>query len=206
MQIVRIAVISSNDLVRYGLASILENNLSLNLKIRTFISLDMYLSSNDDSQTLIFMDDETLSCNSVADVSHTIKLKGLTRRLILLGSFLSLSYIHKVIDAGVDGFIYKQENLEEMVRLAVQTVLNGHIFLSPKASALPYESKPSELNSNEIEVLTLLAKGHNIQDIAYRLNLVDRSIYRIRTRIRDYLGATNNEQIVDAARRHKLID
>lgn len=205
MRVTKIVIISSNDLIRHGLTAILENTLSLNVPIVTFISLDEYHSTNNDLQTLVFIDDEISSHYSIFDLIRRAKDNEVTRRLILLGSFLSISYIQKVLDAGVDGFIHKKENLEEVVRLAVQTVLNGHIFLSPKASALPYESKLSVLNKNDIEVLTLLAKGYNIQDIACRLNLVDRSIYRIRTRIRDYLGVTNNEQIVDAARRRNLL-
>ena len=118
--------------------------------------------------------------------------RGYAARLVLLGSFLSVSYIQKTLDAGADGFIHKQDNFEDVVRLAVHTVLGGHIFLSPKASALPYEGKNPVLNQNDLDVLALLAKGWNIQDIARRLNLVDRSVYRIRTRIREYLGV--NEQ------------
>ncbi len=206
MRVTRFVIISSNELIRYGLASILENSLSPDMQISTYSSMDTYVKSHSDVQTLIFLDDDLPSHQSHFNLIRLTKAKGLCRRLVLLGSFLSVSYIQKTLDAGADGFIYKQDALEEVVHLAIQTVLGGHIFLSPKASALPYEGKHPALNQNDIEVLSLLAEGFSVQDIASRLNIVDRSIYRIRTRIREYLGVTNNEQIVDAARRRHLLE
>ncbi len=206
MRVTKIVIISSGDLIRHGLASILGDTLLPDIPITAYSSIDAYADSSTDAQALIFLDDDIASNQPIFNLVYQTKKKRLCRRLVLLGSFLSVSYIQKSLDAGADGFIHKQENFEDVVRLAVHTVLDGHIFLSPKASALPYEGKHSVLNQNDLEVLSLLAEGCSVQDIARRLNLVDRSVYRIRARIREFLGVTNNEQIVDAARRRHLLE
>src|SRR5690606_1247316 len=119
--VTRFVIISSNELIRHGLSAILENSLSPDMQVSTYSSMDAYLKSHTDAQTLIFLDDDLSYHQSNFNLIRLTKAKGLCRRLVILGSFLSVSYIQKTLDAGADGFIYKQDDLEEVVRLAVQT-------------------------------------------------------------------------------------
>ncbi|MEO1255991.1 MAG: helix-turn-helix domain-containing protein [Bacteroidota bacterium] len=202
----RFLVISSNDLIRIGLCSLLKSNTSDHHQVISYSALPDNLGNYNLQINLMLVDDHLSNNESIHRVIPLIRHCCPSTRLIIIGSFLSVSYIQQILNLGADGYIYREDNLEESLNLAMKTVLSGHVFLSPRASALPYEStEPRELNQNDMKVLTLLAAGWNVQDIARRLGLVDRSIYRIRTRLRDYLGVTNNEQIVDVARRRNLL-
>jgi DNA-binding CsgD family transcriptional regulator len=50
-----------------------------------------------------------------------------------------------------------------------------------------------------------MGMGFKPQEIAARLNIVPRSVYRVRRRLREYLNVRTPEQIVEAARQQGLL-
>ncbi|MEL6526799.1 MAG: hypothetical protein AAFQ07_13935, partial [Chloroflexota bacterium] len=162
-----------------------------------------------DTSNIVFLDDgdnEQLHYKKIAHYLKSFRRQNPTSKLIFLSQSLSLPYVQSVLAAGADGFIYKQDALASLLPAAVQTVLQGQLFLSPSVSALPFTSSiPDMLNKTDLYVLELMADGFNVQEIAVRASIVDRSVYRIRTKLRTYLGVRTNEQIVVAARQQGII-
>lgn len=127
-------------------------------------------------------------------------------KIVILSDYLNEYYIQRLIDYGAVGFIYKDDHLTETLVSGILTIAAGHIYLSPQASGLPYRRINDEiLNQTDIAVLQLLASGMTVQEIASRLGVVPRTVYRIRSKLRDYLHVRTNEQIVEAARQRDLI-
>jgi DNA-binding NarL/FixJ family response regulator len=129
-------------------------------------------------------------------------------RIIILSDTLSEFYVQRLLNQGASGFIYKADRLEDTLAASIQTVADGHIFLSPRASALPYgrSMTDGQLNRTDLEVLDLMAQGYTVQEIAARVGIVDRSVYRIRARLRRYLDVCTNEQVIEAAFRRGLLN
>lgn len=88
-------------------------------------------------------------------------------------------YADRVLRAGGDGYIMKQEDPEEIVH-AIRDVLDGHIYVSeevlagrrratPKREAQPEAPRIQELTDSELKILELLGRGKSNQEIARHL-------------------------------------
>ncbi|MEL6405576.1 MAG: hypothetical protein AAFR81_14510 [Chloroflexota bacterium] len=209
MNIDNFIILSSNDLVRHGIQSLLKTHFPE----RTIQSeQNVYAAIHQlpvDTINVVFLDDdetEQLHYKKIADHLKTFRQQYPASKLIFLSQSLSLPYVQSILAAGADGFIYKQDALANLLPIAIQTVLCGQLFLSPSVSALPFTASiPDTLNKTDLFVLELMANGLNVQEIAVRASIVDRSVYRIRTKLRTYLGVRTNEQIVIAAQQQGII-
>ena len=103
-------------------------------------------------------------------------------------------YADRVLRAGGDGYIMKQEDPEEIVH-AMRDVLGGHIYVSEevlvstaKASLKPasaLETRPLDLLTDlELNILELLGRGQNNREIGRQLRLDVRTVSAHCTRIR----------------------
>jgi DNA-binding NarL/FixJ family response regulator len=97
-------------------------------------------------------------------------------KLLVLSMHDEALYADRVLRAGGDGYIMKQEDPEEVIH-AIRDVLGGHIYVSeevmaggPKPAAersLKQKSRPlSQLTDEEIEILEHLGQGKDNGEIA----------------------------------------
>ncbi len=102
-------------------------------------------------------------------------------KLLVISMHDEALYADRVLRAGGDGYIMKQENPEEIVH-AIRDVLGGHIYVSEEvmtsgtngsSKKLPKEkvkSRPlDQLTDSELEILEALGKGRSNQEIARQL-------------------------------------
>ena len=91
-----------------------------------------------------------------------------------------------------------------------ETVNAGHFYASPRASGLLFTGRAdvntTELNQTDIEILRLIDWGFTPKEIAAKLEITSRTVYRSRSKLRTLLGVSTNEQIVSAARQKGLLD
>jgi DNA-binding NarL/FixJ family response regulator len=102
-------------------------------------------------------------------------------KLLVLSMHDEALYADRVLRAGGDGYIMKQEDPEEVVH-AIRDVLAGHIYVSDEImaggakGALARGSEPKsrplgKLSDMELEVLELLGEGKTNLEIARQLRL-----------------------------------
>jgi DNA-binding NarL/FixJ family response regulator len=99
-------------------------------------------------------------------------------KLLAVSMFDEAVYAQRVLRAGGDGYVMKQED-PEVIILAIRDVLAGHIYVSEdvfaKDSLKPKSKKetPSleQLTDSELEVLELLGLGKSTQDIGQQVGL-----------------------------------
>jgi DNA-binding NarL/FixJ family response regulator len=108
-----------------------------------------------------------------------------------------MHYAERAIRAGARGYIMKEAGGEKLIE-AIQTVLNGHVYVSPKMSATIVENlsvrKPrgsnaplQQLSDREFEVFELTGQGLTTHDIAQRLKLSPKTVDVHRRNIREKL-------------------
>lgn len=206
MPSIHLVLVTTHDLVRSGIRLLIQATPDIDLMqdFPSVIACSHYLQQH--RATVLLLDDALtgpLSPSQALAVLHDVQP---SLHIIVLSDDLSTYYVQRLLEQGAAGFIYKSDRLEDTLVVGIKTVVDGHIFLSPQASSLPYERlSEGPLNRTDLEVLQLMARGFTVQEISQRVGIVDRSVYRIRHRLRRYLGVRTNEQIVEAARRCGLL-
>ena len=208
MDTAKVAVIATNHFIRTGIETLLCNTNPDFQFTGAFLSITDYekhLKQTKQHSPILLLDDSGSSTKPILIVRrllhHYPHLK-----IIVMSDFLNEMYIQRLMNCGAKGFLYMQDHLEDILIPCFRTVAVGYPFLSPQASALPYYRMAGHnFNKTDLAVLELMGMGYKPQEIADRLSIVPRSVYRIRRKIRDYLNVRTPEQIVEAARRQGLL-
>lgn len=138
-----------------------------------------------------------------------------TKTLVISGSRRDPAFC-EATRAGVDGFIRKEDAVDELLR-AIFALLAGQSYFSPAAalsiarglwdgpgpSAAP--SGPS-LAQREREVLRSLAEGLSYKEIAARMDLSVRTVETYRQRLAQKLGQSSRAALVRSAVRLRLVE
>jgi DNA-binding NarL/FixJ family response regulator len=211
MQQTRLVLVDAHDLSRYGMQMILNQAQHVRVEgvFKDLGSATAFLSQN--RVHIMLLDDEQPRSLDFGRVIENLREKYPATFIVILSKRLSARYVQRLLRSGAKGFIYKDDRLEDTVLVGIETVRNGDIYLSPKVSALPFLDRlhaptVDTLNHQDIAVLQLMAQGYSAQEIGEQLNLVRRSVYRIRQRLKNALDVRTVEQIVDAARHQGLLD
>lgn len=211
MQSIKTIVVDHHTLSRYGISSLVSNSkdsVQLAAMFADIKSAEQYLS--DHSVHVLLIDDQLPQADGIEAVIARLREKYIGMSIIVIGSKINPRYIMRLFDHGARGFVYKQDQLEDNLVLAIKTVRNGNVYLSPRVSTVFYTVRQVHqkdgLNSSDFLVLQLVEQGYNPQEIARQLDITTRSVYRIYGRLRQSLNVRTNEQIVDAARKKGLLD
>jgi DNA-binding NarL/FixJ family response regulator len=175
--------------------------------IATFARLrdaDDYFGKN--PVDLLILDDMTL---------HTIEVIRAIGRyhelypglsLIVLSNRRDGEYVQQVMRYGSAGYVLKNGDLQGPLLTAIKLAGEKYPFLSPEAAKIIGNRREGKLNLREMEVLRLMEQELSVKEIGEHLNLSVKTIYRIRDKLKQALGVRNNESLVDAARKHGLLD
>jgi len=124
-------------------------------------------------------------------------------RVLVISMHDEALYADRVLRAGGDGYIMKQEDPEEIVH-AIHDVLAGHIYVSENVLASrerssaqgAAEDRPlDQLTDSELELLELLGSGKGHQEIANQLSLNRRTVGVLCARIRAKLNLQSAREL-----------
>lgn len=152
--------------------------------------------------------DITLTGSSGLELIKDMQSQGIEVPVLVLSMHDELLYAERALRAGAKGYITKNQ-ASAQVKLAIQTVLGGDVYLSPQMTnrVLRRMSKGSEdkatgvaaLTDRELEVFRLLGCGRNSREIAEEIGLGDATINSYRFRIREKLGIRNSAELYNQA-------
>lgn len=183
----RVYIVEDHPVFREGSAQILnaEEGLVVCGEAR---DAEQALAAIPDLKPDIVLVDLTLPGKSGLDLIKAIR--GLNReiKLLVVSMHDEALYADRVLRAGGDGYIMKQEDPEEIVS-AIWDVLQGRIYVSEavmesrsnaskKCEAQPAPRSMEQLTDPELEVLRLLGRGKTDAEIAAQLNLDVQTVAR----------------------------
>jgi DNA-binding NarL/FixJ family response regulator len=150
--------------------------------------------------------DLELPGKSGLELIKEVRALKLAVKLLVVSMYDEALYADRVLRAGGDGYIMKQENPEEIIH-AIRDVLDGHIYVSEevfaktsKASLKP-TSKPEsrrldQLTDLELHILELLGRGKNNDEIARQLQLNVRKLTAHYVQMRRKLRLKNDNALI----------
>ncbi len=212
MERIKVLLCDDHQIFIDGLASILEKEPTIEIVARV----------PDGARVIDLVRQKTVDV-VLLDISMP-KMDGLevTRRLgraaphvkvIALTQYDNAGKIRQMIEAGAQGYLIKNTNVEELVE-AVQTVHRGEPFFkgvvlnkiiefsSEKNSEAPLEL----LTSRELEILQLVARGYSNQDIASELYISIHTVHSHRKNMLRKLNLKNTAELISIAHRNNWIN
>lgn len=184
---IKILIVDDHQLMIEGLKSLLEDEKDI-----TFVG-----GANSMSETINFLENNTIDVilmdinmpeGSGIETTEKIKEKYPQIKIIALSMHDDISVISRMIKAGAAGYILKRTNMYEVIE-AIRIVFNNGKYLSNSAQNIimdnlgnpsgifdvKEENKPV-LSSRELEVLKLIAKELNNEQIAEKLFISERTV------------------------------
>jgi len=155
---------------------------------------------------LVLVDLE-LPGKSGLDLIKRVRSLKLPVKLLVVSMYDEALYADRVLRAGGDGYIMKEESPDEIIH-AIRDVLDGHIYVSeevmtgnakvaPKFEAEPEKQRPLDhLTDLELNVLELLGRGQNNNEIADKLGLKAKEIASHCTQVRKKLKLKTENALI----------
>jgi two-component system, NarL family, invasion response regulator UvrY len=133
-------------------------------------------------------------------------------RVLILSALPEKQYAMSVLRAGASGYLPKDSAPEILVK-AVQTVLAGRRYVSAEVAELlvagldkdAVSQQHERLSAREFQVLSKLAAGRAVSEIAVELRLSVKTVSTYRSRLLEKMGFKTNADLTSYALRHGLM-
>ncbi len=216
MSEVKVIIADSNQLIRFGLSAILRNYEGIAVVGEANNELDLFEMITNFQPDLVMLD--FLADGFSVDTVNRAKQLNSKLRLVAITSEQSGHTIVNALKAGVDSYIKKDCDINEIVDSVKETGAGGKFFCGQILDAIAKESidveeldlaqvtcEPVSLSARELEVITLIAEGHTNVQIADKLFLSSHTITTHRKNIMQKLGVNNTAAIVMYAVKSGLV-
>jgi len=130
-------------------------------------------------------------------------------QIVVLTMQTEAAFAREALAAGALGYVLKDAAERELVE-AVRNAAAGESYLNPRLGARiaaePPPGPPDDLSQREVEVLTLIARGHTNAEIAEQLYLSVRTVETHRSHIQQKLRLTTRSELVGYALERGLVN
>ena len=207
---IRIVLADDHVLVRQGLKSLLERE-----------GFQVVAEASDGQEALCHVEsfqpdiailDISMPTLNGLSAAREMKRSSPKTKTILLTQHDESQYIHEALEAGVKGYVLKNQVANDLL-LAIRQVSRGQVYLSPGVSSAvmdAYRSKSEKPNNpltlRERQVLQLIAEGKSTKDIASLLGISVKTAESHRTRLMQKLDIHETASLVRYAVRQGIIE
>lgn len=214
---INIAIADDQKLFRKGMAALIGSfeNMSLVFEAGNGLELLELCDSNEEKPEIVLLDLSMPRMNGL-DALKILKEKHPSIRVVILSSHEVESFILATIQAGANGYLAKNAEPEE-VELTIREVFKNDFYftlpmleimrkgLVKKTSQIKLEEEDN-LTPREKEVLQLICKQLNSNEIAEKLFLSNRTVEGHRNNLLLKTGSRNTAGLVLFALKHKIFD
>lgn len=209
----RVMLVDDHAMLRHGMAMLIDAEPDMQVIAEASDSAEALTFLKKGPMVDIILVDISLKTISGLEVIKSIHLLKPELPVLVVSMHDESVYAERALHAGARGYVMKQEPGENLI-IAIREVLNGNVFLS-KAMQMKLlnrvasgNNKPeiaiNSLTPSEFEVLHLIGKGHNTQEIAKLLNRSIKTIETHRFNIRTKLNLKDSADLIRYATRWVL--
>jgi DNA-binding NarL/FixJ family response regulator len=209
VEVIRVAVVDDQTLVRMGLRTLLESEDDLELVAEAADGRDGLDAIRRTRPDVVLMDIRMPGLDGLAALRQITADPALRDvRVVMLTTFELDEYVFEALRAGASGFVLKDAEPEELLR-AVRVVAGGESLLSPsvtrrviaqladpgRGSTTPHPQL-DRLTEREREIVAWVATGRSNDEIAAELVVSPATVRTHVSRAMVKLGARDRAQLV----------
>lgn len=217
-QKIRIIIIDDHSLIREGLKTILSRNERYEIVGESDSGHEGFRLVKKLKPDLVLLDLSLPDIGGLNLIQDILKAYGDTR-ILIISMHSNIDYIAKAFQLGAMGYIVKESAAETLLN-AIEIILKGQYFMDTSVSQqvvkklAGFTEKESVRHSNgyesltprEQEVMTLLAEGMSISQVADRLFISPKTAENHRSKIMRKLNLHSSIELVRYAAKIGLID
>ena len=207
---IRVMVADDHGMVRKGIVAYLKNNPDLEIVGEAENGRDAVELAQKLAPDVILMDLQMPELDGIAATRLITKQHPHTR-VIALTSFQERANVQDALQAGAISYLIKNVSGEDLAA-AIRAAFAGRAMLAHEAvqaliqpAPAPDESLGHDLTAREREVLALLVKGMNNNEIADRLSVSHATAKAHVSNILSKLGVSNRAEAIAFALQQKLV-
>ena len=201
MRPIRVLLVDDHPVVRAGIEGILSSQTDIEVVGEASDGIEAICLNQTLQPDVILMDLQMPKMDGVMAIK-AIHEQANPPHILVLTTYDTDADIVRAIQAGATGYLLKDTPREDFFA-AVRQVAQGKSVLTPVVASrlMAHMRAPAEeqLSGREIEVLTLVAQGHNNQDIAKQLHISTATVKTHLIHIYGKLGVSDRTAAVTTA-------
>jgi DNA-binding NarL/FixJ family response regulator len=198
---IRILIADDHYIVRLGLIALISTEPDMEVVAQAadgLEALDLFGRHKPDLALL----DMRMPVKDGVQTAYDIRSRFPEARILMLTAFDGDEEIHKALQAGAQGYVFKNASGEKLIP-ALRAVVAGERWIPKEvASRLASRKTFEELTLREVQVLNELAKGRANKEIADTLSISEQTV---KTHLKSILGklrvADRTEAVTTAIQR-----
>ncbi len=209
---IRVLIADDHAIVRQGLKQILSETEDLLVAGEADDGAEALLLARQTPWDVYLLDVSMPNRNGI-DTLKQLKKEFPRLPVLILSMHPEEHYAVRALKAGAAGYLTKQSAPDQLVT-AIRQVAQGRKFVSAAVAAeladaisttddkLPHE----RITDREYQVLTLIASGKTLTQIADALNLGVATVSTYRARLLEKMGLRNTAELIRYGLEHGLVD
>ncbi|MDA9002576.1 response regulator transcription factor [Flavobacteriaceae bacterium] len=206
---IRVLVADHQPIVSYGIRMLFENSTDIKIINTTSTAKQLLEYLKKSNTDIVLMSIDLTDINGIT-VLRTIKKEFRDVAVIVFSTHPEDIYAISAIKAGASGYLSKSVTTATIKR-AILKVYKGGIHVSKElAQTLTFEKNSQgtmnlykKLSTREVEVLKLISSGKRNNEIAYQLDINEKTVSTYKLRLMKKLNVSNLVELIDHGRQKK---
>ncbi len=210
---IKVLLVDDHDIVRTGLKLVAEQMTDVKIVGECRDGAEAVEQAQALKPDVILMD-VNMPKMSGLEATRRINQADPYIKIIILTIHAENPFPRNLLDAGAVGYLTKgcaADELEKAIKMVAkgQRYVGADIAQQMALSMLPGGGDGSpfdDLSLRELDVVMMLVRGKKAKEIAYTLDLTDRTVATYKYRVLEKLGLRNEVELTHMAIRHGLLD
>lgn len=214
MRTYEILLVDDHALVRAGIKSLIDQ-LEGFVVVAEAAGIAEAMAKLSEIKPDVMITDIDMGHDSGLDLAAKVKQQLPQVKVMILSMHSSEALVSEALKLGASAYLLKEAAPAEL-QIALAAITRGETFLSPAVSTKMINRFVREpvaevadplksLTSRQIQILTLLASGKGTKEIAYELDLSDKTVAAHRAQIMERIGIRDLVGLVLFAVKHGLV-